>query len=630
MRIKGLTDLTSINNGTSVPSFGSRSFSWKWALTQGAVLLLLAAVTAWFLQRGETIEQGHQATIQGRSLAELVAQAVGPQLELEESSRLLKILETAARDGDLQAAVLVTMSGTIVAHTDISRTGSQLDRMLPVVGVYQIPAPELPDMLFGSMQGTVVLHPVIGAEGMVGSVALLLPSFSGVSLTTGAFRFFVPAGVLLLAFFVIGQGILRRAVRPTSEFLEKLLSALDLPETDSAAAPEPGAVSAIGRDHGEAMTKTVHRINALTKLRDELLIKSKLVDYDRKRLEMILDAFPEGLLVVNSVNEVVFINRRAMKILDLAGRREDLKNLQDMPEFAVVAGNAAKTGQVILPEPFSRNEQKILCSRVTLEDQSNQATHILYALRDVTAQQAAQKTQAEFLSQISHELKAPLNTIITFVEELAETDDLSRGQRKEYCNILTGETNRMAQLISNLLQLSRIQLGSLSTRFAFVKSSSLLRDQAESLRVQAERQDLTYRTSIPETLPALDGDKDLLGVAINNVISNAIKYTPVGGTISIDAHESESRLVIKVTDTGLGIAENERTAIFDKFYRADDEQVQDKAGTGLGLALVKEIVEIHGGGIQVESELGHGSTFRIWLPVRTVSTRPESVVETPS
>jgi signal transduction histidine kinase len=244
-------------------------------------------------------------------------------------------------------------------------------------------------------------------------------------------------------------------------------------------------------------------------------------------------------------------------------------------------------------------------------------------MRDMTAHHAANRAQAEFLSQVTHELKAPLNTIVTYVEELAEDGGLTLEERKEYFNTLNAEATRMAKLISNLLQMSRIQMGNLSASLSLVKPVSLIREQTESLVLQAEDRGLTLDVNISENLPPVHGDKDLLGVAVNNLISNAIKYTPSGGKISVRALAVDGGVRLEVKDTGVGIPAEIQSRIFERFFRSDQEHIQDQPGSGLGLSLVREIVEIHKGRIFVESEIGRGSKFVVWLPCRKVSSRLE-------
>ena len=183
----------------------------------------------------------------------------------------------------------------------------------------------------------------------------------------------------------------------------------------------------------------------------------------------------------------------------------------------------------------------------------------------------------------------------------------------------------MAQLISNLLQLSRIQLGSLSAQRRFVKPAPLIIDQAGSLRAAAEDRQLTLQVSVPENLPAVHVDKDLLGVAITNLVSNAIKYTPPGGRIVVSASAVSGGISIEVADTGVGIPPDEHARVFEKFTRSEQDWVQEQSGSGLGLSLVKEIAEIHDGQVSLESTEGQGSTFRIWLPCRQAGTRADVV-----
>ena len=603
----------------------ARHLSLKWVASQGAILCILAISAAWFLHRAETIENGERLVLRGESLAELVAYAVGPTLTADDTPRLLKIMVNAAREGNLQAAALILPVGQVIAHTDLANADSRVDPLARDSGVFDTASFAAARRLFGDSEGTIVLRPVVGVEGTIGTVVLLLAASPPGSLNADAVKYFLPAGLLLLALLIVGHGTLRRAGRTNSVFVQRLSVALD-PSTGQQPDPQQTTDDVDADQTPQAsMEATVDRVNALAKLKDELVIKTQLVDYEKKRMSLILDAFPDGLVVFNSVYELIFVNRRAMKLLGLAGRRDDVRNLQEIPGVLDLVKNAEKVGQVLLTEPFVEGDQRILCTRVPLMDSGSQSVHTLLALRDVTAQRAAQRTQAEFLSQISHELKAPLNTVITFVEELAENPELSPEERREFCNILTHETNRMAQLISNLLQLSRIQLGNLSVRFRFVKTASLIREQAESLRVQAERRGLRYSAHVPDNLPPMRGDKDLLGVAINNLISNAIKYTPQGGTITVEVEDDSNGFAIQVIDTGIGIAAEDQENIFGRFFRVDSEEVQAQNGSGLGLAIVSEIVEVHGGEISVTSELGSGSCFRVWLPAREVSERPDLV-----
>lgn len=588
-------------------------------LLQGGVLLLLALATAALLQRGESLKSAREEAARGRSLAELVAQAAGPDVTLRDSSRLLRVLEGASRVGELRSAAVLDRRGRVVAHTDVAMTG----RFTGLTTVGPGPLGENRNgarEVFGDHSGPVLFHPLIGSEGSRGVVAIELSEPRSVLSISAVAKYFLPAGILMLAFVVIGQMLVRAAVRPTSLLLDKLSSTLDTK------GGEEEAADAVSSGPEEDLDQTVTRIGVLMETKDGLVIKNRLLGYEKRRMELILEGFPDGLLVTNTMKEVVYVNRQAKRYLRLSdGEGGEGPTVQDSAEVARLVREADRAGRSLLIAKVGGTERTVAVTRSPLTKSSGRTAGTLYLMRDVTAQEASQKTQAEFLSQVTHELKAPLNTVTTFVEELAENDELSPDERKEYFNTLNAETGRMAQLISNLLQLSRIQLGNLSANFALVKTGTLIAAQADSLRRHAESRGLTLRAAVPDNLPTVAGDKDLLGVAVTNLISNAIKYTPSGGAVSIEAAAAEGGVAVTVEDTGVGVPEQDHGRIFERFYRSSQEEVQTRGGTGLGLALVREIVEMHGGKVSLESTVGEGSRFRIWIPGREAGSRADVV-----
>ncbi len=585
-------------------------------LLQIGVLLLLALATTWLLQRGRAIDEAAQLSARGRSLAELVAQAVGPQVSFEDSPRLLRILECAAREGHITAGAVLDSSGNVLAHTDVARTGMRI--LLPPLAASD-PGTHLAGqvpMLFGQANGKVLLQPLVSPHGPAGTVALLVPEPPRGIFGRDAMRIFLPAALLLLAFVGLTQATIRWAVRPTAEFLERLAHVLERKAEDGT--PD-SARSPCG---DRVMEDAVTRIHALSAATEKLTIENRVLDYERKRMALILDRLPDGMIVTDALGKVILVNRAAAGLLHIPRDDQGNWSLQQLPaQVDHLLSAAQRSGQTLVTVDEEDHPRQVMVSRIPLSPSGNRAGQTLFALRDMTAQQAAQNAQAEFLSQISHELKAPLNTIVTYVEALADESLLSQEERREFFNTLNAEAMRMARLIGNLLQLSRIQLGNLSAQFGLVKPATLILELTEALRAQAETRGQSLQVDVPENLPALRGDKDLLAVSITNLITNAIKYTPQGGRIAIRATESEGGIVIAVEDSGIGIPEDARARIFERFVRSDQPEVRDTPGSGLGLALVKEIVEIHEGHITVQSQLGAGSVFQIWLPIREVGTR---------
>jgi two-component system, OmpR family, phosphate regulon sensor histidine kinase PhoR len=582
---------------------------------QITALLVLAFATVALLQRGERLKQGSERDARDRALVELVSLAVGSDLSFSDGARFLRILERTARDGRVVAGAVLGPRGEILAHTDVARVGGHPDLHLGPDGSLPDDTAPVKAALFGQHPGRVVLHPILGTTGRVGTVALLMPEARRALFDASSLKYILPAALLLLAFVAFTTATIRQAIEPTSSFLERLSTVL--PSPSPARDGSESCAQAAG-----LMEQAVARINELQEAREMLTIENRVLDYERRRKGLILDHLPDGLIMTDAGDKVVYVNRAAAALLACSVEELDGRELKTLPpEPARMLRETHNAGQAVHTLKREDKERQILLSRICLNVAHNGKAGTLYTLRDVTAQQAAQRAQAEFLSQISHELKTPLNTMVTYVDALAEEGLLSHEERKEYSNTLREEAHRMARLIANLLQLSRIELGNLSARFGFVKSSTLIASLAESLRSQLQARGQSLTVDVPDNLPPLYGDKDLLGVALTNLLTNAIKYTPEKGSIAVRATAGNSDLTIEVEDTGIGISEDEKGLIFERFQRSSREEVQRVAGSGLGLALVKEIVEVHEGAITVDSTPGKGSCFRVQLPIREVGQR---------
>jgi signal transduction histidine kinase len=580
-------------------------------------LLMLALGTTGLLQRREAAESEARFVAHGRSLAEMVAQAAGSETTFADPARLLRILESATRQSGRGAGAVFDAQGRVLAHTDIARIGSSAGSGIDLADG-PAATDELRRALFGERTGTVFLHPLLDANGTAGAVALLLPAPPREWLAGGWWRTLLPVGLMLLAFVGLTQMTTRWALRPTAEFLERLARALEQPGA-------PGERAAQADEPADRiMERTVTRVNELHAAREALTIENRVLDYEKRRAVIVLEHFPDGLILTDALDQPVLVNRAAAALLGFT-RAPGTPGADAAPALPpAVRGlldEARRTGRVVHEATAGDRTREILITRCPLADMPARGAGALYVLRDVTAQRAAQQAQAEFLSQITHELKSPLNTIVAYVEALTDEDQLGPDERRDFYNTLNAEALRMARLISNLLQLSRIQLGNLSAKFAYMKPDTLIRGLAQSVMTQAASRHQRLEVHVPESLPPLHGDKDLIGVAITNLLSNAIKYTPEGGQIVVRAGVADGGVAIEVADNGIGIPPEEQQRIFERFARSTQEEVQRQSGTGLGLALVREIAEIHDGRITVESELGAGSRFKLWLPSREAGTR---------
>ncbi|HOI55562.1 MAG TPA: ATP-binding protein, partial [Phycisphaerae bacterium] len=240
---------------------------------------------------------------------------------------------------------------------------------------------------------------------------------------------------------------------------------------------------------------------------------------------------------------------------------------------------------------------------------------MVVVLHDVTREREMARMKNDFVSKVTHELRTPLSSIRAYVEMLVEGEAEEPETRNEFYKIIDSESDRLSRMIDNILNISRIEAGVTKVQKENLALTGLLKNVVEVLTPQAGEKHQVLEAELSPVFYQVFGDRDMLYQAILNVVSNAIKYTPEGGSIRLSSDLVGGMAVVKVADTGLGIPKDDLPRLFQKFYRVGVNKGAAK-GTGLGLALVKEIVEtLHHGKVSVESEVGKGTTFVLQLPV---------------
>jgi len=231
------------------------------------------------------------------------------------------------------------------------------------------------------------------------------------------------------------------------------------------------------------------------------------------------------------------------------------------------------------------------------------------------------RLKSDFVANVSHELKTPLALIRLF----AETLELGRvpGQEKaqQYYRVINKESQRLTQLINNILDFSRIEAGRKEYRFVTTDVAAVVRDVVEAYRFPIEQQGFHLDVRIADDIPDVPVDPEALSQALLNLVNNAIKYSKDDYYLGLDVHREDQSLVIAVTDHGVGIPRAEQDKIFEKFYRVENTLIHDTKGSGLGLSLVRHIMDAHGGRVELASTPGEGSTFRLILPIEPSGSR---------
>ncbi len=248
---------------------------------------------------------------------------------------------------------------------------------------------------------------------------------------------------------------------------------------------------------------------------------------------------------------------------------------------------------------------------------------VMAVLHDVTAQRKNEEMRKEFVANVSHELRTPLTNVRSYAETLRDGDDIPRDMENSFLDVIISETDRMTRIVQDLLTLSRLDSGRAEIKMVRFPLREAIDAVCRAVELDARHHSHTLVRAYGQHLPMIVGDRNRLEQVMMNVVGNAIKYTPDGGTITVDAGLRGRRAWIEVSDTGIGIPEQDRERIFDRFYRVDKARSRESGGTGLGLSIAREIVLRHKGAIRLAPHDGPGTTVRIELPIRQEEVRHE-------
>jgi signal transduction histidine kinase len=245
---------------------------------------------------------------------------------------------------------------------------------------------------------------------------------------------------------------------------------------------------------------------------------------------------------------------------------------------------------------------------------------ILMILRMTAKEMELAAAKAAFVSNVSHELKTPLSLIRLFVE-LLETNRINPEKWQEYLKVISKETRRLTELINNILDFAAIEAGRKKYQFAPINLTEVVADVVQNYSLVLNESGFTVKTHFSKQLPLIKADRAAIEQAVLNLLNNAVKYSPQEKYIEISVNQADAETVkVDIADRGIGISFSEQKKIFEKFYRSGGtNDVHNVKGSGLGLSLVKHIIEAHQGGVFVKSEKGKGSTFTLWLPINGVT-----------
>lgn len=362
--------------------------------------------------------------------------------------------------------------------------------------------------------------------------------------------------------------------------------------------------------------------NSINDLSEVIRLTHENLEQETKRLTSILSYMTDGVLATNRRGQIIMVNEMAAKqlnvnkdevlntsILDLLslGDDYDLRSLiTEVPELTIDSQD--ENGEYI----------SLRVRFALIRRESGFISGLVAVLHDTTEQDKEERERRLFVSNVSHELRTPLTSVKSYLEAL-DDGALSEPVAPDFVKVSLNETNRMMRMVTDLLSLSRIdnetsQLEIELTNFtAFI---TFILNRFDKIKSQSQEDTKKYELirEYPITPIWVEIDTDKMTQVIDNILNNAIKYSPDGGKIKVGMKTTDAQLIISISDEGLGIPKKDLPRIFDRFYRVDKARSRAQGGTGLGLAIAKEIVKQHKGFIWAKSEYGKGSTFTIVLP----------------
>ncbi|WP_368502942.1 cell wall metabolism sensor histidine kinase WalK [Alkalihalophilus sp. As8PL] len=357
--------------------------------------------------------------------------------------------------------------------------------------------------------------------------------------------------------------------------------------------------------------------NELTyKLQDATATRAR----EQKKLSSVLAHMTDGVIATDQNGQIILMNKRAEELLGVQSYEVIKRLLPDvlrLPESYELEDLFEQTESILLD--FSDDDQEFLIEAnfSVIQEEDGPINGLITVLHDVTEQEKIEQDRREFVANVSHELRTPLTTMKSYLEALEDGALEDPELAPRFIGVTQNETERMIRLVNDLLQLSKIDSHDYRLTMSWVDFGQFLHEVIDRFEMVAQGRNIHFTRHISGHPTYVEVDKDKLTQVIDNIISNAMKYSPEGGNVTTTLLHQGHNVRVSISDEGMGIPRENQAKIFDRFYRVDKARARSIGGTGLGLAIAKELVHAHGGEIWVSSEYGSGTTIYFTLPYST-------------
>lgn len=420
---------------------------------------------------------------------------------------------------------------------------------------------------------------------------------------------FVVAALIAITIGLILAVLISRAItRPIEEMRQRTIQI--------ARGDYSGQVQIYGDDELGQLAEAVNELSVRVEESQES------TESERRRLDSVLGYMTDGVLATDRRGRITIVNEMATDFLNLENDQivgKSILDILDLRGTFTLRDLLENQEQVVLD--LSDDDQDLIlhASFALIQRESGFISGLVCVIHDVTEQQKIDQDRKRFVSNVSHELRTPLTSMKSYIEALVEGAWKDPEVAPNFLKVTQEETDRMMRMINDLLNLSRMDLGTARLEREYVNLNELFNhilDRFDMILKNSDKPDKNYSIKRDFTRRDIwvEVDTDKIQQVLDNIMNNAIKYSPDGGIITCRLLETHNHVIMSITDQGLGIPKDSISHIFDRFYRVDKARSRAQGGTGLGLAISKEVIQLHGGRIWVESREGEGSTFYISLP----------------
>ncbi len=376
---------------------------------------------------------------------------------------------------------------------------------------------------------------------------------------------------------------------------------------------------------------TMQRIDVLDQQHQHVETSNKLLEYRKGRVETVLETLPEALMILDESGAITFANEKLAAMFGVPVNTILTQPPQQWCEHPDVLhllskyqdGNKTRSFTDTIRFQFEAVVNKPIATKTfPLFSPKNpqEAIGTLIVFRDESQEAAARQARTDFVAHLAHELKSPLNVLAMYSESLLSEAGNDAAFRVEAANVIGEEVDRLATLINGLLNMTKIETGSLKPDLGIARLQDIAAAAFEEAKTFPTPHELTYSFEAPKEIGPAFVDKDLVRIAVTNLLSNAVKYNQEGGEVQLKLVETDDAFQIRVADSGIGISEEEESKIFGKFFRSEDPRIQSIGGHGLGLALARQVIELHHGSLTIDRERAQGTEFiiNLWKEFSTI------------